>query len=102
MSVWGALVESHDHPGLERPRTLSILFERGNIILSGNTLLAMEKIVDRDAGIVTYRIPRVGPNNSGLPDIAEVFEYQEALGRHNEDPHSLHHLQKRWSALRSR
>jgi L-lysine 2,3-aminomutase len=98
--VWGALVESHDYPGLERPRTLSILFEGGNIILSGNTMLAMTKAVDKDRGIVTYRIPRVGPDQSNRPSIAEVFEYSEPLGPHNENPDSLGLLRERWLALR--
>ncbi len=97
MAVWGALVESHDHPGLERPRTLSILFDKGNIILSGNTLLAMEKRVDREAEMVTYRIPRIGPHKSRSVEVAEVFEYSEPLNRLNEDPDSLNRLRSMWA-----
>lgn len=92
LAAWGDLVESHDFPGLERPRTLSILFERGNVILSGSNLLSMRKVVDRQAGVVTYRIPRVGLSESGMPAIAEVFEYQEPLGHYNDDPDSLDRL----------
>lgn len=97
IAVWGALVESHDHPGLERPRTLSILFDKGNIILSGNTLLAMEKKVDREGKVVTYRIPRIGPGSSYTGEVAEVFEYSEPLNHLNEDPDSLKKLRSRWA-----
>lgn len=102
MAVWGALVESHEHPGLERPRTLSILFEGGNIILSGATLFAAQKLVDHERGVVTYRIPRVCFDNQWRPDIAEVFEYSEPIGAYNDDPDSLKKLQARWEALRLR
>jgi len=102
IAVWGALVESHEHPGLERPRTLSILFEGGNIILSGATLLSAQKVIDRERGVVTYRIPRICFDNQGRPDIAEVFEYSEPIGEYNDDPDSLKKLQARWEALRLR
>lgn len=101
LAVWGALVESHDFPGLERPRTLSILFEKGNVILSGNTLLAMRKSVDQDRGVVTYQIPRMGIDHAGAPDVAEMFEYQEPVSPYNADPESLQRLSHRWEVLRA-
>ncbi len=97
IAVWGGLVESHEQPGLERPRTLSILFEGGNVLLSGALLFAMHKIVDRKGGIVTYRIPRISPTDDGSPQIAEVFEYREPISSHNDDPQSLARMQRRWN-----
>jgi L-lysine 2,3-aminomutase len=79
LQIWGELVESHDFPGLEKPRTLSILFEQGNVILSGNTLFAMKKNVDLENGIVYYEIPRVGLGNSWEGTIKEAFVYSEPL-----------------------
>jgi L-lysine 2,3-aminomutase len=79
MQVWGSLVESHDYPGLERPRTLSILCEQGNIILSGHTLFAVEKHVDVLNKKVIYRIPRVGASLNWKPEVVEYFTYEEPL-----------------------
>jgi L-lysine 2,3-aminomutase len=79
MQVWGSLVESHDYPGLERPRTLSILCEQGNIILSGHTLFAVEKQVDNINKKVIYKIPRVGASPNWQPEIVEYFTYEEPL-----------------------
>jgi L-lysine 2,3-aminomutase len=96
MHVWAELVESHDHPGLERPRTLSVLFSEGNIILSGHTLFAARKIVDRENDCVKYEIPRVGINPRN--GVSEVFAYIEPLLQGiNDDPQSLSILQKSWS-----
>ncbi|NOS83999.1 MAG: 4Fe-4S cluster-binding domain-containing protein [Ignavibacteria bacterium] len=90
LQVWGDLIESHDYPGIERPRTLSVLFEQGNVVLSGNTLFAMEKKVNKTEQSVTYKIPRVGSTGYWKNSIKEYFEYTEPLilGL-NDDPHSL-------------
>lgn len=90
MQVWGMLVESHDYPGLERPRTLSVLFEGGNIILSGYTLFSASKIVDKKNERVIYRIPRISAEREWVAQVFEVFEYEEPLiPRINDDPNSL-------------
>jgi L-lysine 2,3-aminomutase len=103
MQVWGMLVESHDYPGLERPRTLSVLFEGGNIILSGHTLFSAKKEVDKENDRVIYRIPRVGALTCWEPQIAEVFEYDEPLIEGvNDDPKSLEKLRTRWERMTAR
>lgn len=100
MQVWGKLVESHDFPGLERPRTLSILFRGGNIILSGSTLFAAKKEVDHNKKKVTYRIPRVEGEQVGeswRARIREEFRYEEPLMVGvNDDPQSLDVLRQLW------
>ncbi len=94
MWVWAELVESHDHPGLERPRTLSVLFDKGNIVLSGHALFAARKSIDRSAGCVTYDIPRADLS----PKVGiEVYTYTEPLLEGiNDDPSSLTKLQGQW------
>jgi len=99
LMAWSGLVESHDHPGLERPRTLSVLFEGGNILLSGASLLAMRKSVDIRRGTVTYRLPRFAVRGRWNADIAEVFTYEEPLSMHNADPGSLEALRRRWERM---
>ncbi|MFA4016185.1 MAG: hypothetical protein RUDDFDWM_001288 [Candidatus Fervidibacterota bacterium] len=100
MQVWGMLVESHDYPGLERPRTLSVLFEGGNIILSGHTLFSARKEVDRENDRVIYRIPRVCAQTGWESQIAEIFEYDEPLIEGvNDDPESLERLKTRWEQI---
>ena len=97
MQTWGTLVESHDYPGLERPRTLSVLFEGGNIILSGHALFSAKKKVDKKNDRVIYRIPRVGTQMRWKPQIAETFEYEEPLIEGiNDDPKSLDGLKGLW------
>ena len=100
IQVWGELVESHDYPGLERPRTMSILFEGGNIILSGHVLLSARKRVDKDNKKVTYYIPRVAPTADWKGNIKEVFVYEEPLQEGiNDDPESLTKIRKKFRKL---
>ncbi|MDP2930109.1 MAG: hypothetical protein Q8N56_00665 [bacterium] len=97
MQVWSKLVESHEYPGLERPKALSVLFENGNIILSGHTLFSAKKKVDKSNDRVIYRIPRVGTTSGWKMKIAETFDYEEPLIRGiNDDPHSLIKLIELW------
>jgi L-lysine 2,3-aminomutase len=99
MQVWGALVESHDYPGLERPRTLSVLFEGGNIILSGHALFSAEKEVDRANDRVIYTLPRIAPGKEWKATVAESFVYDEPLMPGvNDDPRSLDDLRRGWFA----
>ena len=102
LAVWGALVESHDYPGVERPRTVSVLFEGGNIVLSGAVLLASEKLVDERRGVARYRIPRIQPGESCTPRVAEIFEYEEPLNAYNCDPASLDRLKEQAARAASR
>jgi len=100
LQVWGELVESHDYPGLERPRTLSLLFEKGNIILAGNNLLVMKKYVNKDLGYVEYHIPRVGGNHKWITEIKETFIYKEPIIEGiNDDPNSIAKLKKQWEEI---
>jgi L-lysine 2,3-aminomutase len=93
MLVWSKLVESHDYPGLERPRTLSILCEEGNIILSGHTLFSSRKVIDLESERVIYHIPRVDTNGSWDAGIMEIFTYSEPLiPGMNDNPDSLETL----------
>lgn len=85
LQFWGALVESHNYPGLERPRTLSILFKEGNVIVSSHMLYSMKKSVDVENDVVTYKIPLV--NLYG--EIEKFYIYNEPLTRHNSDEYSL-------------
>lgn len=97
MQVWGAIVESHDYPGLERPRTLSVLFEGGNIILSGHTLFSAKKELDTENDRVIYYIPRMLAKGGWNAGIAEVFKFEEPLLRGiNDDPNSLERLRAHW------
>jgi L-lysine 2,3-aminomutase len=90
LQVWGDLVESHDYPGLEKPRTISILFKQGNIILSGYSLFAISKSVDTANDLVHYQIPRIGVGEKWEGGIKEVFEYSEPLLKGiNDNPDSL-------------
>lgn len=97
MQMWSMLVEGHDVPGLERPRTLSVLFEGGNIILSGHTLFAAKKEIDKSNDRVIYRIPRVVGHARWESAVGEVYEYDEPLiiGI-NDDPDSLERLRSSW------
>ncbi len=97
MQMWGALVESHDYPGLERPRTLSVLFGGGNIILSGHVLFSAKKVIDKEKDRVIYQIPRVSYQKNWVLKTAEYFEYDEPLMKGiNDDPDSLDNLKKKW------
>jgi len=99
MQAWAILVESHDHPGLERPRTLSVLFEGGNIILSGATLFSAHKVVDKLRDMVVYYIPRIGAGERWSARVDEYFRYEEPLMPGlNDDPRSLEVLRRNWSA----
>lgn len=90
--VWSILAESHDHPEIERPKTLSVLFMQGNIVLSGHLLFAIQKEVDKAKNIVRYYIP--------LPfDRKKVFIYEEPLIDSNCDPQSLERLKKNWFSI---
>ncbi len=90
--VWSILAESHDHPEIERPKTLSVLFRQGNIVLSGHLLFAIQKEVDKAKNIVRYYIP--------LPfDRKKVFIYEEPLLDSNCDPQSLERLKKNWFSI---
>lgn len=97
IQVWSDLVESHEYPGLERPRTLSVLFEGGNIILSGHVFFSAKKQVDKDNERVIYYIPRICTQSRWKPKIAEVYEYDEPLLEGiNDDPDSLDRLKRSW------
>ncbi len=85
LKFWGALVESHNYPGLERPRTLSILFQEGNIILSSHILYSMSKTIDIEQGFVTYKIPLINLNG----EIEKFYIYNEPLSQYNSDKYSL-------------
>lgn len=87
--VWFILAETHDHPEIERPKTLSVLFSEGNIILSGYLLFAAQKKIDRANNLVRYYIP--------VPfGRKRVFIYDEPLVESNCDPHSLERLKEKW------
>ena len=95
IQVWAELVETHWHPGLERPRSLSILDHRHNILLSGHTLFAMRKEVDNHRGVVRYTIPsaaRIANGHKGSSD----FVYEEPLMEENKNPKSLENLRREW------
>lgn len=94
LASWAALVESHDYPGNERPRTLSILFEQGNVILSAQLLLAMRKHVDTSHSVVRYEIPRLAMDSSGRSRVERIIHYIEPLTAYNNDPGSLSDLQR--------
>jgi len=97
MQVWSKIVESHDYPGLERPRTLSVLFEGGNIILSGHALFSAKKTVDKNADKVIYQIPRVTAQEGWKAIVEEFFEFEEPLLKGiNDDPNSLGKLRTEW------
>lgn len=85
LAFWGALVESHNYPGLERPRTLSILFKEGNVIVSSHMLYSMTKTIDIENEVVTYKIPLI--NLSG--EIEKFYIYNEPLSKYNNDEFSL-------------
>jgi L-lysine 2,3-aminomutase len=96
LQIWGDLVESHDFPGLEKPRTLSMLFEQGNIILSGNSLFALTKEIDTENLLVHYQVPRVGIGENWEGSIREFFKFSEPLliGI-NDNPNSLNTLKSK-------
>jgi L-lysine 2,3-aminomutase len=99
LKIWSIVYESHNCPELERPRTLSILCRQGNIILSGHTVFAMKKEVDKNRKVVKYYIPRVSSNNQkGFTQKVSFFTYREPLleGK-NDDPYSLEKLRKNWT-----
>ena len=95
LQVWGDLIDSHNYPGLEKPRTLSLLFKEGNILLSSHSLFAMKKKVDYKNKIVTYKIPRIGHKDNWNFNIKEFFMYSEPLIKHiNDNPNSLSNINK--------
>lgn len=95
IKVWSRFAESHTIPEIFRPKTLSVLFRGGNIVLSGHSLAAMSKEIDRAKDVVKYYIP------SSFS--AGVFVYEEPLMASNKDPQSLSDLQKSWqSRIRKR
>lgn len=104
IQMWSILVESHDYVGLERPRTLSALFENGNIILSGDKLFSASKFIDNANDRVIYYIPRIGTEKNWKPDVAEIFKYEEPLIKGiNDNPDSLEVLkQQLYSNLRNK
>lgn len=85
LKFWGALVESHNYPGLERPRTLSILFQEGNIILTSHMLYSMSKTINIQDEFVTYKIPLVNLNGK----VEKFYIYKEPLSKYNNNKHSL-------------
>ncbi len=98
MQVWGMLIESHDYIGLERPRTLSVLFEDGNIILSGHSLFSAKKQVDKDNDRVIYTIPRIESSKGWKANIAESFIYSEPLLKGiNDDSKSLNRIKEQFN-----
>ncbi len=99
VTMWGRLVESHKYPGTERPRTLSILYKGGNIILSGSSLLAACKEVDVSKELVRYRFPVIGPDINNNPKICEWHIYEEPLSKYNSNPDSLTVLRRSLSCI---
>ena len=90
LRIWSRLGESHDYPELERPKTLTILCEQGNLILSGHILACMEKNVDKEKGAVIYKIPTVYSLHAKNPCMERTFTYAEPLiSGYNDDPKSL-------------
>jgi len=100
LRMWCRFAESHDYPGIERPRTLSILFEQGNLIMSGAHLLCMRKSVDTANRTVTYHIPSAYfLSNSAVvsPEKVSHYLYKEPLVEgQNDDPDSLADLRSQW------
>ncbi|MFH1721438.1 MAG: 4Fe-4S cluster-binding domain-containing protein [Candidatus Altiarchaeota archaeon] len=94
LRIWSQLGESHDFPELERPRTLSILCKEGNVILSGYTLLAIQKKIFKSKDLVVYTIPAVFSGTAEEPKVERVFTYYEPIMSANEDPQSLEKLKK--------
>jgi L-lysine 2,3-aminomutase len=95
LKVWSNLGESHDYPELERPRTLSILCEQGNIILSGYALASMRKEIDKENGAVIYKIPAVYSLDMHEHAMERTFTYIEPLIKgYNDDPKSLDKARK--------
>lgn len=102
LKLWCALVETHNYPGIERPRSLSILCEQGNVILSGPLILAMRKFIDKESSLISYQIPAPSFLSGQISDknITEqrFLTYREPLieGK-NDDPNSLSDLQRIWN-----
>jgi L-lysine 2,3-aminomutase len=98
IKVWGMVCESHEQPELQRPRTLSIFSRQGNIILSGHTLFAMRKDVNRKRKTVTYWIPKTHSPGVYRPGRKmQYFRYDEPLMEsRNDNPTSLEELAARW------
>lgn len=86
LAMWSSVYDSHRNPELERPKTLSVLMQDGNIIFTGHTLLAMKKEVGNDT--VTYGIPLIGRDGK----VEKTFTYREPLQSYNSDPKSLDNL----------
>lgn len=74
--VWSRFAESHNLPESERPKTLSVLFKQGNIILSGPILFSAQKEVDKSRKLVRYYIPT-------LFNRKKMFVYEEPLLQSN-------------------
>lgn len=85
--VWSIFAESHGLPEIGRPRTLSILYREGNILLSGHLLLSAKKEVDKRKKLVRYHIPVPFGGR-------RAFTYEEPLLESNSDPQSLEKLRK--------
>ncbi len=86
IGAWSEVYDSHTHPELQRPKTLSVLMEDGNIVLGGHTLFAMKKEVGKD--FVTYQVPLICRDGK----VAKTFTYREPLQPYNSDPKSLDNL----------
>jgi L-lysine 2,3-aminomutase len=98
MQMWAKLVESHDYPGLERPRTLSVLCGQGNIILSGHALFSSTKQVDIKNDRVIYKIPCISTTDKWIANICDVFRYEEPLiPGINDNPNSLETVKANWA-----
>jgi len=86
LPIWRRLAESHIYPELERPRTLSILCNKGNIILSWYMSKHMKKIINKEKSEVIYQIPAI----TGISPEEQIIEYWEPLIEGvNDDPNSL-------------
>jgi lysine 2,3-aminomutase len=100
LRLWCRLVESHTYPGTERPRSLSILFSQGNIVVSGALLLAMRKSVDADSGVVTYKIPTsrfLSGDAANVKQGVSYFTFREPLiVGENDNPSSLAEVRDQW------
>lgn len=89
LKVWSVVYDSHDFPELGRPKTLSILCQQGNIVLSHHTLFAMKKSVNEKSKIVTYTIPAVIKPTLNGAKIEKFFNYVEPLLEENKEKDSL-------------
>lgn len=95
MKIWSRVYDTHEHPELERPTSMGILCNEGNVLLSGHTLMAARKEVDKERGTVTYRFPAEFSGDQYNEKIGRTYTYKEPLIEGcNDNPRSLENLRK--------